>query len=83
MTAESNNEDLHTTRSLACEHCGTTRNVFMFDCKRCHKRLCVRCRVPELHNCISVVWVFAEKYTKHYLNDYQMPDVKKVHRKFK
>lgn len=59
---------------LACEHCGTTNNLFMFDCKRCKKRLCVRCRIPELHECVSVVWVSTDKCVKHYLNEYAMPE---------
>jgi predicted nucleic acid binding AN1-type Zn finger protein len=59
-----------------CEFCGETKNMFMFDCKRCGMHVCVNHRIPELHNCLSVTWEFKDNYTKHFLNDYAMPGAK-------
>jgi len=35
--------------------------------------LCVRHRIPELHNCVSVSWEITDQYVKHFLNDYSIP----------
>lgn len=60
---------------MECEHCGLERKGgFSFTCTRCGMVLCVDCRVPELHNCVAVVWEFTDKYAKHTLNDFAMPN---------
>jgi hypothetical protein len=57
-----------------CEYCGEEKMVFQFPCSRCGMVLCVRHRIPELHECMSVSWVFTDQYTKHILNDYAIPE---------
>ena len=55
-----------------CEYCGTKELVFQFPCKRCGMILCLRHRVPETHDCVSVTWKITDKYVKHFLNDYEI-----------
>lgn len=55
-----------------CEYCGTKELVFQFPCKRCGMILCLRHRIPETHDCVSVTWKITDKYIKHFLNDYEM-----------
>jgi ribosomal protein L40E len=57
-----------------CEYCGTKEKSFMFTCRRCGMHLCLRHRIPELHECVSVTWKITDKYIKHFLNDYAVPE---------
>jgi hypothetical protein len=62
----------------SCEYCKSNKSIFIFNCKRCGMQLCVEHRIPELHNCVSVSWKFTKNYTKHFLNDFKIPESNQI-----
>ena len=36
---------------IKCKHCGEEINAIPFKCRHCEGLFCVKCRLPEQHNC--------------------------------
>ena len=39
------------TKKSRCFHCGGKLGVVKFECKCSTRKLCIKCRLPESHNC--------------------------------